>query len=91
MIIHNVFAALVQPFAMPLSAGLRAAGDVSFTFWSSLLCTVVVRTLFSFALALWAQLGIIGIAWAMVLDWSLKALLDILRFRSGRWKRYRLI
>ena len=91
VIIHNIFAALVQPFAMPLSAGLRAAGDVRFTFWSSLLCTVAVRTILSFVLALRAQLGIIGIAWAMVLDWSLKALLDILRFRSGKWKRHRLI
>ncbi len=91
VIIHNVFAALVQPFAMPLSAGLRAAGDVGFTFWSSLLCTIVVRTILSFLLALWAQLGIVGIAWAMVLDWSLKALLDIMRFRSGKWKGYQLI
>ena len=91
MITHNIFAALVQPFAMPLSAGLRAAGDIKFTFWSSLLCTVVVRTVLSFILALWAGFGIIGIAWAMVLDWSLKALLDIRRFRSGKWKEHRLI
>lgn len=91
VITHNIFAALVQPFAMPLSAGLRAAGDIKFTFWSSLLCTVVVRTVLSFILALWAGFGIIGIAWAMMLDWSLKALLDIRRFRSGKWKEHRLI
>ena len=91
VIIHNIFAALVQPFAMPLSAGLRAAGDIKFTFWSSLLCTVVVRTILSFILGLWMQLGIVGIAWAMVLDWTLKATLDIVRFRSGKWKTFQLI
>ena len=48
VIIHNIFAALVQPFAMPLSSGLRAAGDVQFSLWSSLLCTVVFRTALSF-------------------------------------------
>ena len=91
VIIHNIFAGLVQPFAMPLSSGLRAAGDVQFSLWSSLLCTVVVRTALSFALGLWLKLGIVGIAWAMVLDWCLKALLDVLRFRSGKWKEKRVI
>jgi len=35
---------------MPLSAGLRAAGDVKFTMWASLFCTVVCRTFLSFLL-----------------------------------------
>ena len=91
VIIHNVFAALVQPFALPLSSGLRAAGDVQFSLWSSLLCTVVFRTALSFLLGLGLNLGIVGIAWAMVLDWCLKALLDVLRFRSGKWKEKRAI
>ena len=91
VIIHNVFAALVQPFAMPLSSGLRAAGDVQFSLWSSLLCTVVFRTALSFILGLWLNMGIVGIAWAMVLDWCLKAALDVARFRGNRWKSKRVI
>ena len=91
VIIHNIFAALVQPFAMPLSSGLRAAGDVQFSLWSSLLCTVVFRTALSFVLGLWLNMGIVGIAWAMVLDWCLKALLDVLRFYSGKWREKKLI
>ena len=84
--IHNLFSATVQPFAMPLSAGLRAAGDVKFTMWASIFCTVVCRTLLSFLLAKWMGLGVIGIALAMALDWCIKAGLDIWRFRSGKWK-----
>ncbi|MBQ8110158.1 MAG: MATE family efflux transporter [Clostridia bacterium] len=91
VIIHNIFAALVQPFAMPLSSGLRAAGDVQFSLWSSLLCTVVLRTALSFALGLWLNMGIVGIAWAMVLDWCLKAALDIWRFLGGQWRNKRVI
>ena len=91
VVIHNIFAALVQPFAMPLSSGLRAAGDVQFSLWSSLLCTVLFRTALSFAMGLWLGLGIVGIAWAMVLDWCLKALLDVLRFRGGKWRDKRVI
>lgn len=91
VLIHNTFAALAQPFASPLSSGMRAAGDVRFTMWSSILCTVVFRTALSFILGLWLGMGIIGIAWAMVLDWTLKAVLDVIRFQGGQWKTKKVI
>lgn len=89
--IHNLFSATVQPFAMPLSSGLRAAGDVKFTMWASIFCTVFCRTLFSFLLAKWLGMGVVGIALAMALDWCIKAGLDIWRFRSGKWKNRHVI
>ena len=89
--IHNLFSALVQPFSGPLSSGLRAAGDVKFTMWASVFSTVVCRTLLSFLLAKQMGMGVIGIALAMVLDWCIKATLDIWRFGSGRWKEKRII
>ena len=89
--IHNLFSALVQPFSGPLSSGLRAAGDVQFTMWASIFSTVVCRTFLSFLLAKWMGLGVIGIALAMVLDWCIKAVMDILRFRSRKWAAKRII
>ncbi len=89
--IHNLFAAFVQPFSGPLSSGLRAAGDVTFTMWASLFATVVCRTFLSFLLAKWMGMGVIGIALAMVLDWCIKAALDIARFRSKKWAGNRII
>ena len=91
VIIHNAFAALVQPFSSPLSAGLRAAGDVKFTMWSSIFATVVCRTILSFILGLWLNMGIVGIALAMGLDWCIKGALDIIRWRSGKWKQFKVI
>ena len=89
--IHNLFSAVVQPFSGPLSSGLRAAGDVKFTMWASIFSTVVCRTFLSFLLAKWMNMGVIGIALAMVLDWCIKAALDILRFRNEKWSRHRII
>ena len=89
--IHNLFSATVQPFAMPLSSGLRAAGDVKFTMWASIFCTVVCRTLFSFILAKGLNMGVIGITVAMALDWCIKAGLDIWRFNSGKWRNRQVI
>ena len=89
--IHNLFSATVQPFASPLSSGLRSAGDISFTMWTSIFCTVFFRTLMSFILAKWMGLGVIGITVAMVMDWCLKAILDVWRFRSGKWRNKKII
>ena len=89
--IHNLFSAVVQPFSGPLSSGLRAAGDVRFTMWASIFATVVCRTFLSFLLAKWLGMGVIGIALAMVLDWCIKAALDIWRFCSGKWAQHRII
>ncbi len=91
VVIHNLFSATVQPFSGPLSSGLRAAGDVKFTMWASILATVVCRTLLSFILALWMGMGVIGITLAMVLDWCIKGALDLYRFRSGKWKNKKII
>ncbi len=89
--IHNLFSAFVQPFSGPLSSGLRAAGDVKFTMWASIFATVVCRTALSFVFALWMEMGVIGIALAMVLDWCIKAALDIWRFKTGKWMNKRII
>jgi len=89
--IHNIFSAFVQPFSGPLSSGLRAAGDVQFTMWASIFSTVVCRTILSFIMAKWMRMGVIGIALAMGLDWCIKALLDIWRFNSGKWKEKKVI
>ena len=86
VIIHNCFAGIVQPFSAPLSSGLRAAGDVRFTMWASLFATVVCRTILSFVFGLWMNMGVIGIALAMGLDWYIKAALDI-----WRWKQFQVI
>ena len=72
-------------------SSVRAAGDVKFTMWASLFATVVCRTFLSFLLAKWMGMGVIGITVAMVLDWCIKAALDIVRFRSGKWKEKRII
>ena len=91
VIIHDVFSAFVQPFSGPLSGGLRAAGDVKFTMWNSIFATVICRTILSFALAKWMGMGVIGITLAMVLDWCIKAAINLWRFKSGKWKNKRVI
>lgn len=91
VLIHNLFNAIAYPFSGALSNGLRAAGDVKFTMYVSVLSTIVVRLLLSWILGVVLQMGVIGIAIAMVSDWTIRAIIFYLRQRSGKWKTFQVI
>ena len=77
VLIHNIANAVVFPFADPLGKGLRAAGDAMFTMGISLFTTIGVRLILSILLGIVLDLGVIGIALAMCLDWTVRGdLLD---------------
>ena len=89
--IHNVFNTLFYPISGALSSGLRAAGDVRFTMYVSLASTIVCRMVFSVILGIWLNMGVIGVALAMCIDWGLRTVCFLLRYRSGKWKQFRVI
>lgn len=91
ILIHNFFNAVFYPLSGALSNGLRAAGDVKFTMYVSISSTIGCRVLFSVILAIWLNLGVIGVAFAMCIDWGIRALLFWKRFQSGRWKNFQVI
>ena len=91
VLIHNVFNAAFYPFSGALSNGLRTAGDVKFTMYVSVVSTVAVRLLLSYLLGITLQMGVIGIALAMVCDWAVRAVLFIWRERTGKWKTFQVI
>lgn len=90
-LIHNVFNALLCPIANSLSNGLRACGDVKYTMYTSIFSTVVCRVILSFIFGVWMNLGVIGIAIAMVGDWAIKSALIIIRYTKGKWKEFKVI
>lgn len=91
VLIHNLFNAITYPFSGALSNGLRAAGDVKFTMYVSVLSTIAVRLLLSWILGVVLQMGVIGIAIAMVSDWTIRAIIFYRRQRSGKWKTFQVI
>lgn len=91
VLIHNIFNAVAFTFADPLGKGLRATGDVKFTTATSLFTTIGVRLIFSMIFGIWLNLGVIGIAFAMCLDWSVRGIIFWWRFKQGKWKTFRVI
>ncbi len=91
VLIHNSFNALVFPVSSPFSSGIRAAGDVKFAMKVSMFATVVVRVVLSYIFAIVFNLGVIGIALAMGVDWTTRAIFMAYRFRSEKWLQFQVI
>ena len=62
-----------------------------FTMGISLFTTIGVRLIFSILFGIVLNLGVIGIALAMCLDWLVRGVIFWIRFRQGKWKTYRVI
>ncbi len=91
VLIHSIFNVILCPVAFSLSNGLRAAGDIKFTMYASIIATVICRVIFSVILGIWLNMGVIGICFAMVVDWLVKAVLIAVRYKSRRWTEFKLI
>lgn len=91
VLIHNIFSASAFPFADPVGKGLRAAGDVKFTTMVSLFTTIGIRLIFSMIFGIKLGLGVMGIAYAMCLDWIIRGIIFGARVKGGRWKEFKVI
>lgn len=91
VLLHNIFNALFCPVSFSVSNGMRAAGDAKYTMYASIFATVICRTALSVLFGVILNLGIIGITLAMICDWTVKAVLILLRWKSGKWKNFKVI
>lgn len=85
-IVHGICAVVIWPFAFTLPNALRAANDVRYTMLVSLFSMWTFRIAFSYILALYFNMGVLGIWIAMCIDWLCRAVFFIVRFARGKWK-----
>lgn len=81
------------PLSFTLPNSLRAAGDAIFTMVVSLSSMFACRVALSYVLACsWGlNLGLAGVWLAMVADWVVRALLFLVRYWRGSWKKIKVI
>ena len=91
VLIHNIFSSSAFPFADPVGKGLRAAGDVKFTTMVSPFTTIGIRLVFSMIFGIKLGLGVMGIAYAMCLDWIIRGIIFGARVKGGIWKEFKVI
>ena len=67
---------------------LRAANDVKYTMFVSVISMIVIRLAFSHMLASILHRGAIAVWIAMVGDWLVRCSFFYYRYHSGKWRDY---
>lgn len=89
--LHGAGSVFLWPFAFVLPNALRAAGDARFTMKVSVASMAVFRIVFGYLLAQGLGLGVIGVWYAMQIDWLCRITCFVLRFRGNKWEKMRLV
>lgn len=84
--IHNGFAMLLWPVALSLPNALRAANDVKFTMVTSIASMAGFRILLSYIVGVRMGYGALGVWFAMLVDWTFRAVIYLWRFKQGKWE-----
>jgi Na+-driven multidrug efflux pump len=86
---HALMATLIWTPSFALPNTLRAAGDVVYPMVTSIISMWVCRIGFAY-LFTYLGMGVMGVWVAMTLDWALRAVLYIVRYKKEKWKRHLL-
>ena len=74
------------PFSFAFPNALRAAGDARFTMIVSASTMWIVRFGLSYIFVRYLGLGVVGVWYCMIIDWIVRCLFFILRYRTGIWR-----
>lgn len=86
LVYHGICASTIWPMSFSLPNTLRAANDVKFTMWASILSMWIFRIVFSYILGAYMGWGVFGIWVAMTIDWLFRAICFVVRYMHGKWQ-----
>lgn len=84
IVYHSTCCVIIWPLAFTLANSLRASNDVKFTMVVSILSMWVWRIGFSYIIAKYLGLGVIGVWIAMTIDWAFRSIFFTGRFISKK-------
>ena len=91
ILIHTIGTFTFWPLGYTIPVTLRASGDARYPMIVSLSTMVVCRLVLAYVLGVGLGLGVVGAWLAMVLDWVARSVFFVIRYRSGRWKQFRVV
>ena len=85
-LIHGISSIFLWLPSFMIPYFLRSVGDARFTMLASMLTMWLCRVLFAYVFGKVMGYGVIGVWTAhAILDWSVRSVVFILRYRSGKW------
>ena len=82
---------ILYPMSFALPNALRGTGDTVFTMTVSALSMFLFRIIMAYVFVYVFKIGVIAIWYAMVLDWIIRSLAFVLRYKSGKWEKNHVI
>mgnify|MGYP002703575848 FL=1 len=86
IVYHDICCMIIWPIAFNLPNVLRASNDVAFCMIRSILSMWICRIGMSYVLGVRMGFGVFGVWVAMTMDWVVRAIFFVLRYRSGKWQ-----
>ncbi|NLP34210.1 MAG: MATE family efflux transporter [Clostridiales bacterium] len=86
MTYHAFLAMVIWPTSFSLPNVLRAANDVKFTMWVSMISMWVWRIGFSVILVHVFHIGVLGVWIAMTIDWLFRSICFVVRFKQEKYR-----
>lgn len=81
----SIFGIVFWPSSFTVPNILRAAGDSKFTMTVSVLSMWTFRIGASYLLVYVFHLGLMGVWYAMFIDWIVRSIVFAIRYKSGKW------
>lgn len=85
LVVYCIVCMVLWPISFTMPNGLRAAGDAKFTMIVSIASVWLFRIGCSYLFALTFDMGIMGVWYAMYVDWVVRAICFTIRFCGKKW------
>lgn len=86
LIYYCIIVCLIWAPSFFLPNALRAANDVKYTMWVAIISMWIWRIGFSYFLAIYLNIGLLGVWIAMTIDWLFRAICFVIRFRKEKYR-----
>lgn len=87
---YAICSAILWPSAFTLPNTLRAANDVRYAMFVSVGSMWICRIAAAYVLGSYLHMGLMGVWGAMILDWCVRILFFVIRYRGKRWETMKL-
>ena len=85
LIFHSIAISTVWPCGFTLPNTFRAASDVRYTMIVSICSMWVFRVFLSYVFGKYMGMGVMGVWYAMICDWTFRSIVFAIRYISGVW------
>ncbi len=89
--LHGIVASIIWPLAFTFPNALRASNDAKYTMIVSAASMWTFRFCLSYALGSFLSMGLIGVWIAMCVDWVVRLIFFVIRYRSNKWMEKSLV